>query len=353
MELEQWKNSIKNGNSDEKRQAIRESELFDISDIIDDLIAVLYEDNKALQEAVIDTLIQRNGDVVVNKLLPLLSEENASVRNAAIEVLEAIGKERVDLIGAYLDSEDKDVRLFVCDIIGKFGTEKALNYLEKALSDEEVNVRNSAVMGIAKVPMEKSVSLLERVLEKEKDPWIRFSAIDALTQIGLPSCKDVLKKALHEEKNEVVIKALLDGLLKFPGKDSMEDTLFVFESLLVKKFSDMFEIMVDLGVKVEEPLDEKVLLSLAVYLRAYIRYAEDRWNAYRAANLLAKLGSLGEEIAIELLNQVREPMIVAALLECLREVGTEKAVSVLERYLAEGDDKQKEISQEALNRIKG
>ncbi len=352
MELEQWKHAIKQGDPEQKRQAIRESEMFDIADIIDDLIAVLYEDNKALQEAVIDALIQRNTDLVVNKLLPLLREENASVRNAAIEILEAIGKDHVDLIGSYLEDEDKDVRLFVCDILGKFGTEKALNYLEKALSDEEVNVRNSAVMGIAKVPIERSVALLGQVLEREKDPWIRFSAIDALSQVGIPSCKDVLKNALHEEKNEVVIKALLEGLLKFHGEDSMQDTLFVFESLMVKKFSDMFETIIDLGVKLESDFDEKIAGPLGVYLSAYIRYTEDRWNAYRAANLLSKLGPYGEDIALDLLNGIDEPMIVAALLECLAKVGTEKSRAVLEHYAAKGNDKEKEISAQALERIK-
>ncbi len=352
MNLDMWKAQIETGSVEEKREAIRLAKNFSPSEVIDVLIECLYDPNKAVQEAVIETLIEMPDPVVVEKLLPLLREENPEVRNASIEILENIGKDFVDLIGKYLDDEDKDVRLFVCDIIGKFGTEKALEYLSKALSDPEVNVRNSAVMGIGRIPHQKSVEVLRDLLEKEQDSWVRFSIIDALTQIGGALAKKVLKEALHKEKNEVVLKALLDAIAKFGESDFILDALYVFDFLMTKKLSDVYTDLVDLGIKAESFDDKKVLYKMAVYLCAYIKYSDDRWTAYRAVSIIPKLGDCAEELALDVLATVSEPMIIAGCIEALGEVGTERSIPVLEGFLNSDDERQRELAQDSIAKIR-
>ncbi len=352
MNVEMWKAQLESGTPEEKREAIRSANEFPIESIIDSLMKALYDENKAVQEAVIEFLMQRNEPIVVEKLLPLLREENASVRNAAIEILEKIGRDKVDLIGAYLNDEDKDVRLFVCDIIGKFGTESALDYLIKALDDPEVNVRNSAVMGIGRVKSERAVKALEELLNREEDTWVRFSIIDALTQIGLPSAKEVLRKALFKENNEVVLKSLLDGIAKFGDDDFIYDAMYVFEYLMTRKLSDIYSDIVELGLRVDSIDDKRLRYKFGVYLCAYIKYSDDRWTAYRAVNVIPKLGECAEDILIDVLNSVEEPMIIASAIEGLGEVGTSASLEVLERFKNSDDERQRELAEEAINKIK-
>ncbi len=353
MDIEMWKAQVESGSIEEKREAIRVAGSLPITDIIDTLISILYVDNKALQEAVIELLVSRPDKLVVEKLMPLLREENANVRNAAIEVLEKIGRDYVDLIGAYLEDEDKDVRLFVCDIIGKFGTEKALEYLSKALYDEEINVRNSAVMGIGSIVNEKSVSVLAELLERETDTWVRFSIIDALTKIGLDSAKEVLRKALYREKNDVVLKALLDGISKFGDDIFIYDIMYVFEFMSSQKLSDVYSDIIDFGLRVETiPDDEAVRKKFAVYLLAYIKYSDDRWNAYRAVNIVSKLGPEAEWVLLDILQTISEPMIINSAIEGLREIGTAKALDLLAKFVDSEDENQANLTREAIEKIK-
>ncbi len=351
MNIDMWKAQIESGTVEEKREAIRAAKDFPIEQVVDTLIKLLYEDNKAIQEAVIEFLMDCSDDIVVERLLPLLKEEDANVRNAAIEILEKIGRDKVDIIGRYLDDEDKDVRLFVCDIIGKFGTEKALDYLIKALNDPEVNVRNSAVMGIGKVQSNRAVEALSDLLSREEDTWVRFSVIDSLTHINLPLAKKVLRDALYQEKNELVLKALLDAIAKFGGEDFVYDAMYVFEFLMTRKLSDIYSDIVDLGLRVDKIEDEKLVYKFAVYLCAYIKYAEDRWTAYRAVNVLPKLSCCAEKILLDVLSFVQEPMIVASAIEGLGQVGTSESIPVLERFLSSEDERQRELAQEAIDKI--
>ncbi len=352
MNIDMWKAQIESGSVDEKREAIRIAKDFPLEEVIDSLIQLLYDPNKAVQEAVIEFLEEHPEDIVVEKLLPLLREENANVRNASIEILEKIGRDKVDIIGEYLDDEDKDVRLFVCDIIGKFGTEKGLDYLIKALNDPEVNVRNSAVMGIGKVQSERAVKALADLLEKETDTWVRFSIIDALSQINLPSSKEVLRNVLYREKNEVVLKALLDAIAKFGQEDFVYDAIYVFEFLMSRKLSDIYSDLVDLGLRMEKIEDQSLIYKFGVYLCAYIKYSEDRWTAYRATNILPKLGKCGEEVLLEILNCVSEPMIIESAIEGLGEVGTDRAIPVLEKFLRSENERYRDLAKKAIERIK-
>ncbi len=352
MNIDMWKAQIDSGTVEEKREAIRAAKDFPIEQVIDTLISLLYEDNKAIQEAVIEFLMGCSEDIVVEKLLPLLKEENADVRNAAIEILEKIGRDKVDIIGQCLNDEDKDVRLFVCDIIGKFGTEKALDYLIKALNDPEVNVRNSAVMGIGKVQSNRAVEALAELLSREEDTWVRFSIIESLTQINLPLAKEVLREALYQEKNELVLKSLLDAIAKFGDEDFVYDAIYVFEFLMTRKLADIYSNIIDLGLRVEKIEDKKLVYKFAVYLSAYIKYAEDRWTAYRAVNVLPKISCCAEDMLLEVLSSVQEPMIIASAIEGLGQVGTGKSIPVLEKFLNSEDERQRELAQEAIDKIR-
>ncbi len=353
MDIEMWKAQVESGTIEEKREAIRVAKDFPIEQVIDVLVRLLYDPNKAIQEAVIEFLSSESSAIVVKKLLPLLREENAAVRNAAIEILEKIGRDKVDLIGEYLNDEDKDVRLFVCDILGKFGTDKTLEYLKKAINDSDVNVRNSAVMGIGRIKNEKAVEVLADLIGRENDTWVRFSIIDALSQIGGEKAKQVLRAALFKEENEVVMKALLEAIARFGDENFVYDALYVFEFLLTRKLSDIFADIVELGLRAEKIENKCLSYKFAVYLCAFIKYAEDRWMAYRAVNVVPKLQDCAEDVLIEVMQVVDEPMILSSILETLKDIGTDKCRAAVERCLDASDERIVELAREVLQKLGG
>ncbi len=200
-----------NDESKRRRAAISLGEQ-EAQEAITALVQALRDASKGVQEAAIEALIKLRGRRTVKELIPLLRENDACLRNMAIEILKEVGRDGVDLLLALLKDKNGDVRIFTSDILGYTGEEMATEGLIELLNDPVANVRNQAIVSLGQLKDKKAISALLKALEKG-DEWTKFVAIEALSKLGAEEIIDPLINYLQDE-NELVRKASLEALGK-------------------------------------------------------------------------------------------------------------------------------------------
>ncbi|SNB45093.1 HEAT repeat domain-containing protein [Geobacter sp. DSM 9736] len=115
----------------------------------------------------------------------LRDQENAGLRNSAVEALVRIGGGAVPLLSRFVRDPDHDVRKLVVDILGGIGSPDTFPILIDALKDEDDNVRAAAAESLGKTGAEAAVPHLLQCL-CTGDTVLRFTVLDALIKIGKP-----------------------------------------------------------------------------------------------------------------------------------------------------------------------
>lgn len=177
---------------------------------IDRLLVLLKDANNGVREAVLGNLTFLGGRKTVEKIAPLLKETDPGIRNAAIDILRKIGDEGLDILED-LARREKDVRLFVLDILGTIGNPDSLEVLTEGLRDQDPNVRNAAVISLGMLGDERAFPHLKVMMDDEE--WIRFSAIDALAQMPGEQTVDFLMNQLERmPSDDLTVSAILENL---------------------------------------------------------------------------------------------------------------------------------------------
>ena len=113
---------------------------------------IAVETEHPVREAIFDSLQQIGGAAVVSGLIPLLRNEDAGVRNGAIEVLQAMPEDVAPHIVELLNDSDSDVRIFAIDILQQLAHPQTPQWLLSVLKDEtHINVIAAAVDRLAEV----------------------------------------------------------------------------------------------------------------------------------------------------------------------------------------------------------
>jgi HEAT repeat protein len=163
------------------------------------------------------------GDALTGEIIELLhSEDNAGLRNTAVEILVRLGHLAIPLLLEELSCSDHDVRKFVLDILGEIGDESIVPSMLRALSDPDDNVRAAAAENLGRIGSVESVPALIAALG-HSDLWFRFTVLEALGEIGAPVPMDSL---LRYKDDRLLRKALFDCLGRFfVCVDDLEDEL--------------------------------------------------------------------------------------------------------------------------------
>ena len=184
-------------------------------DAIDLLISSLSDESWRVRKIAVEYL---SGFADTPKILPLLinclrSEDNAGLRNAALETLENIGTPAVDSLIPYIADDDSDLRKQTLDILGAIGNKKVVPYIIQALSDPDDNVRSAAAENLGKIGDDVAVRSLIDALKKE-DLLLNLSALEALSRIGgavpIEDIKPLIFNPLLKKISMVVLGNSLD-----------------------------------------------------------------------------------------------------------------------------------------------
>lgn len=148
---------------------------------------------------------------LIGEIIELLhAEENAGLRNAAVEILTRMGRDSVPMLLEQSACPDHDVRKFIIDILGDIADLNAVPVLIRGLSDEDSNVRAAAAENLGKLKAAEAVPALLAAMQ-HPDLLLQFTILDALSRIAAP----VPLAALLPYKDEKLLrKALIDCLGK-------------------------------------------------------------------------------------------------------------------------------------------
>jgi HEAT repeat protein len=169
----------------ERRWAARDLAFFDNSAPL--LISALTtESEPQVIEGILSSLQQLPNNDTVTGLIALLSSEDASKRNGAIEVLQTMPDLMDAPIQLLLQDSDSDVRIFAMDILQQLAHPNTPQWLKQVLEEEShVNVVAAAIDRLAEVATVDIEPLLHNVQRRFADhEYIQFAAGIALTRLA-------------------------------------------------------------------------------------------------------------------------------------------------------------------------
>ena len=191
------------GNPDLQRRAARVLGRWTDDQVLVALIAALQSPHRGIREAATDTLLEIGDARTVRFLVPLLKSSVPAIRNAARLVLQRLAKAAPEALIELSRDSDVRMRIFAADIMTESGDHDLAEPLIAMLDDADENVRDAAIVGLGRLGAPEAVSRLEE-FASAGNPWTRFSAIDALSQIPSPESIRALARVLAGATGELV-----------------------------------------------------------------------------------------------------------------------------------------------------
>lgn len=135
------------------------------------------------------------------------NDENAVLRNAAIEALTRQGAYAAPFLRRVLDGPNPEAAMFAVQILGRIGDAPAVPHLLRLLGHPDENVCLSAVEALGDLGAREAVPHLLRLLDRGL--WWQLAAMRALAAIGDPrAARPILELANEESLGEAAVEAL-------------------------------------------------------------------------------------------------------------------------------------------------
>ena len=233
----------------------------------------------------------------------LYSEDNAGLRNTAVEILIRLGHFSVPALIVEINSADHDVRKFALDILGEIPDERSIPAMIKALQDEDSNVRASAAENLGKLGASEAVTPLLEAMSTP-DLLFRFTILEALGQIDASVPVDRL---LEYSEDKLLRKALLDCLGRVGDTDAIP--------FLVQSLSDEMKNVREAAVLALG----KISHQARDFLGNVLQIRSDDTVSRAVTDLLNDGGAAVQKAAISLLSCIGNKDSVSSLLGLIED----------------------------------
>lgn len=152
-------------------------------DAMASLIKVFYEQGWAGKNRV-SSAFKDKPDTLIYPVLEktLRDNENAGLRNAAMEIYVTLGGRSLPPLCTLLRDSDEEIRCFAGVMLGDLKNKGCVPELIRALSDPDLNVKHAAAEALGKIKDTRAVESLIEALHT--DMWLQFPAAVALGEIG-------------------------------------------------------------------------------------------------------------------------------------------------------------------------
>jgi hypothetical protein len=142
------------------------------------------EDSQAVKDAIVFALRGTACAGAHASLFELFHSPEAYLRNAAVTIFGSEGDEGTAFLTAHLDHSDKEVRKLILDALFQIGTPETVLAIRAGLHDEAENVRITAVEYLGRLGDQESAAEMAALFEKEAEPMLRVSILEALALIN-------------------------------------------------------------------------------------------------------------------------------------------------------------------------
>jgi HEAT repeat protein len=339
---EQLIEQLRSPDEETRRLAVVELAGYSLDEVGDALLVAMGDASwRVRKEAVGAFLAGTVGPGVLEALVGLLSaQENAGLRNSAVEALERLGSRAVPTLAGHVGDSDHDVRKFVIDILGSIGDAAAVPLLIQALDDPDPNVSAAAAENLGKIGDQRAAGHLVQALGKN-DVWLRYTILEALSRIGKPVPMEVITPLAGEN---LLKKAVFDCLGAIGGEESVP--------LLVEGLKEKIRNIRDAAVlalaRVKARLgDETAIGSLherlaelagTPFVEGLLASLETSDRELKEA-LVSLLGLIGDErAALRLLHGCRDDMLRKQCLLAFTQMGETGTASLLSAFPAADDE---------------
>lgn len=187
--LEELKKTLLS-HSEERERLIAALELkaFPDPEVVRLLAARLAEEpSRVVQEAIVSSLTVIASEDVVRACAELLTHADAYVRNAALEILQALDHLSLPVAEALIEHPDRDLRLFAVRILGEIKRREAIALLRRVVErDGDINVVAEAVEYLGEVGQRREDrEAIMRAAARLDHPYVRCAAEIALRKMGV------------------------------------------------------------------------------------------------------------------------------------------------------------------------
>lgn len=244
-----------------RREAVKKFKEFEKIDetVINYLILMLEDNDPGVVDAAYNALVDIDSEIVIRKLVNLLSTRNIKLRSYAFEILNQKGKKATNDLLKKLKSENADIRKFALDVLGEVGASEHETDIAALLNDEDPNVRYAAAEALGKIGTLKSAYNLLEQLKKEKEIWVKYVIIDSLSKIGDEKIAEQLIK-LPLNGDSYTFESIIETISKIADKSVIQQMLNILP--MVGKYEKL-KIM-DAIFNLIKKYGENILLNIKV-----------------------------------------------------------------------------------------
>lgn len=286
------------------------------------------EESRFVKEVIVNCLKSLKGREVVEKIVPLLSSEDAFIRNAGIEILSMQGEIATEFMRKLLGDPDKDVRKFALDILFQLKAFNTAELIAEALNDPDINNVITAVEYLGHLEDTNYTPRINELFMRSDNILLRCTCLEALALIGDEESIRYVNKMYPSYDNISILEQY--SFLKFVARKGSDIHLKLIISLIEEKGQVMHKEIINaiagiIGRNPREQLPPDLLNALSYYLKTDI-------NDINKYELLILMGHYqNQEIYAILLEHVHhEKMLIRmGAVEGLGLYGNGEALPVL------------------------
>ena len=293
-----------------RRQAVVGLAAYPLAEVRESILASLGDDSWRVRKEAVDVLLAGTVDNgIVSSLVGLLgANDNAGLRNSAVEALEKLGARAIPALSLHLHDADQDIRKFVIDIMGNIGNAEVVPQLIEALDDADPNVSAAAAENLGKIADPRALPRLVASLQKN-DIWFRFVLLEALGKIGKPVPIELIAPLANEN---ILKKAVFDCL----GAIGAESAAPLLIEGIKEKAKNAREAAAMALLRIRDRLPAE---TAAYHVDMHLRRLK---GTPYLAGLLASLDSAGSELQeslVRILGVIGDERAVGQLLQACRD----------------------------------
>lgn len=143
------------------------------------------ESSPSVRQVIITSLTRINTPEAVRGLAVCLRNDDARLRNDAIEAMKQMPDAMAPVIEELLQDQDPDIRIFAVNILESLCHEQVEDWLLRVMEhDPHINVVCAALDIIGEVGSDKSLPVLERTSTRFNDAYVGFACELAIRRIA-------------------------------------------------------------------------------------------------------------------------------------------------------------------------